>query len=717
MNTIDEKRLKKSADYLRYLALEAIERAKSGHPGLPLGCAELGILIYRHILRYNAQDPHWANRDRFLLSAGHGSMFLYSLLHFAGYPITLKDIGQFRQLHSKTPGHPEFDQELGVEITAGPLGQGIAAATGCAIQGKMLAQRFNRPNFPLFDYSVFTLAGDGCMMEGISYEAASLAGHLGLDNLIAIYDSNSITIDGRTDITFTENVAERFRALGWHTDASPISQPQLTLDKLIHLKSLKGKPKLLIVTTTIGEGLNKKKDSSASHGAPAGLDEFSYFIQHSPDILSLFQSQYGQNATADAAQLKEILSRRLKSQDPILPLPDALDYVRENQQYNLPQHQSWQNMLAAYRQTFPEPAALLDSFREFSLPKDFRQLLLEYKEEKGDATRNVAGRVLNLCADNLPQLIGGTADLVGSTNGRIKNSGYIARDDFSQRNIAFGVREHAMTAIGNGLALDRGFIPFTSTFFTFFDYMKPAVRLAALMKLRHLFLFTHDSIYVGEDGPTHQPVEHLNSLRLLPGCHTFRTANDAETAFAFLYFLEKAEGPVALVASRQKLADNLFNSPPHLNREDLYAQFLNGGYRFYQTRENDNPDIILAASGSEVDAAMQTASLLEQQDNKNVRVISIPCLELLAETDAEYRQHLFAGFTPPVYLIEAASHRGVSMFYHPGIQLIDLHSFGVSAAGEITAEYFGFTAKTIRERILRDSIDGKHPLPHPLLKK
>lgn len=697
MSKIDPVNIKKSSDYLRYLALECIQQANSGHPGLPLGCAEIGTMLYRYILKFNPEAPQWANRDRFVLSAGHGSMLLYPLLYSAGYPITLEDMGQFRQLHGKTPGHPEYELKDGIETTTGPLGQGFANAVGMAIEGKMLAQRFNEKDFNLFDYNVYVLMGDGCNMEGISYEAGSMAGHLGLDNLIAIYDSNRITIDGETNITFTEDVAGRYRALGWDVIKANISGLQDVFDKLQGLKELKGKPKMLILTTTIGEGLSEnKKGKSGIHGAPAGADEIAFFIQNST-ARALFEEKYGKDAVADTARLKEIVGQRVSEREPLLPLESHLEFMRADAAQRREATDAWEKLLGAYRTAFPEKYKEYNQFAGYKLPEALDKALLNYSEDKADATRGISGRVLNLCAAELPQIVGGCADLVGSTKAAVKGSDYVKAGDFSGRNIAFGVREHAMGAIGNGLALNQQFIPFTSTFFTFFDYMKPAVRLSALMKLNHLYIFSHDSIYVGEDGPTHQPIEHLNSLRLLPGMRTFRPANDVETAFAYLYFLRSMNGPIALVTSRQKVAHGLLDES--MDREALYENFAKGAYILYETETDTEPELILCASGSEVSLALEAGKLVEEREDKRVRVISIPCPELLDDTDIFYREELFNDHKTPLVVIEAASHRGVHLFYGPKTVLIDIQSFGESAPGGQVGEYFGFTAEAVCKRI------------------
>jgi len=699
MSFINQAKLKKSADYLRYLALECIEQAHSGHPGLPLGCADLGILLYRYVLRFNPKNPRWANRDRFILSAGHGSMFLYPLLYSAGYDISLDDMGNFRQLGSKTPGHPEYELDYGVETTTGPLGQGFADAVGIAIEGKMMAQTFNEKGFNLFDYTVYTLMGDGCNMEGISYEASSMAGHLGLDNLIAIYDSNNITIDGSTDITFTEDVAKRYEALGWVVDFGDSSDMETVFNKLQNLKELKGKPKLLILTTTIGEGLDKKRGSHSIHGAPAGIDEIAYFIQNS-SIKELFEEKYGEKSINDIDKLKEVVSERIKNREPLLNFSEHLEFMKEGANHSKTVYDEWLKLLENYKKSFPEKHEILSSYLSFKLSDSLYNELLNYSESKPDASRNISGRILNLCAEKIPQIVGGSADLVGSTKATVKSSAYIRRDDFSGRNIAFGVREHSMTAIGNGLALNKVLIPFTSTFLTFFDYMKPAVRLAAMMRLNHLFVFTHDSIYVGEDGPTHQPIEHLNSLRLLPNLYTFRPANDVETAFSYLYFFKHMNGPAALILTRQKLGEEMMGViPGGGTREELYKNFEKGGYIFYETDNTREPELILCGSGSEVSLALSTAKLVEERDKKRVRVISIPCLELLNKADIPYKETLFNHHKKPLVFIEAASHRGVNFLYGKQVILIDIESFGLSAPGNRLGEHFGLTPEAIYKQI------------------
>jgi transketolase len=697
MKDNDITQLKQSADYIRYLSLEAIERANSGHPGLPLGCADLGVLLYRYFLKFNPEQPTWANRDRFILSAGHGSMLLYSLLHSVGYNITLEDLENFRQLGSKTAGHPEYDLQDGIETTTGPLGQGFTNAVGCAIEGKMMAQRFNTKDATLFDYTVYTLMGDGCNMEGISYEAGSMAGHLGLDNLIAIYDSNNISIDGEMGITFTENVGKRYKALGWHVEYANSSDIKYVFDKLQKLKTVKGKPKLLILKTIIGQGLEKKINTNGIHGAPAGAEEIAYFIQNSA-IGHLFEDKYGKDIVNDKEKLMDTIKQRLENKDPMLAFSAHTDYMKEGVKENKEQYNSWAATLESYKTNKSEKFDELNTYLDFKLPDTLRDKLLNYTLEKGAATRAVSGKVLNICAEELKQIVGGCADLVGSTKATVNSSQYITKNDFSGRNIAFGVREHAMGAIGNGLTLNKSMIAFTSTFFTFFDYMKPAVRLSALMQLRHLFVFTHDSIYVGEDGPTHQPIEHLNAMRLIPGIYAFRPGNDVETAFSYLYFLDKLRGPAAIIATRQGIPTEMFNMPNNKSRTDLYNDFCKGGYVFYQTDKDSKPDIILAGSGSELSLAMDTARMLEEKDQKNVRVVSIPCMELLNEADQRYKDELFLAEVK-VVMIEAGSYRGVNLFFDKNVTLVNIDTFGVSAPGKAAAKHFGFTAEAVYQKI------------------
>ena len=698
MPEINTKNVRRTADYVRYLTLIAIEKAQSGHPGLPLGCADLGVVLYRYFLRHCPERPDWADRDRFVLSAGHGSMLLYSLLYLSEFSLTLEDLRRFRQWESHTPGHPELCVARGIETTTGPLGQGFANAVGMALAAKWRAQRYNRPGFELFANRVFCLVGDGCLMEGISYEAASLAGHLGLDNLVTIYDANHISIDGHTDITFTEDVAARFQAQGWVVAHARGDDPDGFAGALSSLLQASGKPKLLITKTVIGEGLHKKRDTSAVHGAPAGIDEIAWFLRHS-SMQDVVAEAAGLNLDTDPGGLEAWLNDQVKPETPLLAHPQAAAFMQEALAQQQQAFDEWQALWRRYQKKFPEAALELERAQQAGLPADLEDALAAYDEERPDATRNVSGRVLNLCAAHIPFVVGGSADLGGSTKGAVKDSPLIRKEDFCGRNIAYGVREHAMGAINNGLALDGTLIPFSATFFSFFDYMKPAVRLAALMKLRHLFLFSHDSIYLGEDGPTHQPVEHLNSLRLIPEITTFRPANARETAWAFRYFLQLATGPVAIVTTRQKIAAEGL----HADSGPDWEHFQYGAYEFLSTGQKKQPDAVILASGSELGAAAAAARELASNDGFTVRVISVPSLELFSLAPRDYRHHLLADFRSPLFMVEAASYRGVDVLVHPDIHLIDIQQFGKSAPGAELGEKFGFSAgavgRTIRAKL------------------
>ena len=692
MLSIDRNQVHKTADYVRYLSLMAIEKANSGHPGLPLGCADMGVVLYRYLLRMR---PDWPNRDRFVLSAGHGSILLYSLLALSGYKLTLEDLDQFRQWNSQTPGHPELNVANGIETTTGPLGQGFANAVGMAINAKWKAQRYNQKQFPLFDYRVIVLTGDGCNMEGVSYEAASLAGHLGLDNLVAIYDSNVISIDGSTGITFSEDVAARYRSQGWDVMSCNGLDPENFYSTFQKLNAMKGKPKLLIASTIIGSGLNTKRGSSQIHGAPAGVEEIAYFLRNST-MKPFVEKMFGARITSESGKLEEILKRHIDQRLPLWTYSEAFDFMREDHDAQHHRVEEWEKLFIKYHNSHPELAPEIHSILSGKISPDLNRILLEYREEKPDATRNISGRLLNLCAKHIPNLVGGSADLAGSTKAHISGSEYMTRDDFSGNNIAYGIREHAMGSVGNGLCLDGTMIPFSATFFTFMDYMKPPLRMAALMKLSHLFLFSHDSFFLGEDGPTHQPVEHLNSLRLIPGLTTFRPANAQETALAFAYFFFLGGGPVAIVTTRQKVASAAMQGNQELNME-IFSQ---GAYRFYRSSDKkQDPDLIIVASGSELGPATMAAITLERENNKNVQVISVPSLDLFRKAPKELRNDLLGDFRYPTFLIEAASHRGMSVFYHPAIRLIDIEEFGHSAPGPELGDHLGFSTEKILQTI------------------
>ncbi|MGL1892979.1 MAG: transketolase [Spirochaetaceae bacterium] len=681
---LNPENIKKLGDYLRYLSTMGIQRANSGHPGLPLGCADIAISLYGNIMKGTSSNPEWMNRDRFILSAGHGSMLVYALNYIFGYDFSIGDLANFRQLNSKTAGHPEYEHELGIETTTGPLGQGFANAVGVAIEAKMMAARFNTMDFTLFNYKTYVLMGDGCTMEGMTNEAASIAGSLGLDNLIAIYDDNSVTIDESSMDLFREDVKARYEALGWEVLESPIGTDLKDLnDKLDTLRdSNSGKPKLLIVKTKIGEGLDTLKGRHKAHGAPVGVKEIAYLVENS-DLKNIAR-------TNNQVEAQELLEKQLLTGD-FFNMSNFKDIIADVLETRESYNDEWEALLIGYKIKHPDKYANLLKHKTNGITKELRDELLNYVGE-ADATRNTSADVLQIVAKFTDKIIGGCADLVASTKATIKGADYITRSDFSGRNIAFGVREAAMGGIGNGLALSRDFIPFTSTFFTFIDYMKPAVRLASLMKINHLFIFTHDSIYVGEDGPTHEPIEHLGATRLIPGLYTYRPANDMEMGFAYLEFME-TEGPAVILGTRQVLNEKLFGLIA--DREKAYESFKKGAYVLFDT--NGKADVTLAGSGSEVSTLLEAKDILEAK-GKKVRLVSIPCLEKFEEQGRGYALEILGD--APIYFMETASHRGNKVFYNDNILVRDITTFGCSGNYKDVAKHFGFVGDAAAKEIL-----------------
>ncbi|MGL1892512.1 MAG: transketolase [Spirochaetaceae bacterium] len=682
---LDINRAKNLGDYLRYLATMGIQRANSGHPGLPLGCADIGVLLYGNIMNATSSRPDWLNRDRFILSAGHGSMLVYALNYIFGYGFSISDLANFRQIGSKTAGHPEYEVELGIETTTGPLGQGFSNAVGIATEAKMMAARFNTDDIKLFDYFTYVLMGDGCTMEGMTNEAASIAGSLGLDNLIAIYDDNSVTIDESSMDLFTENVQGRYEALGWKVLEAPVGTDLLDINnKLEVLKtSTSGKPKLLIVKTKIGEGLDTLKGSHKAHGAPVGVKEIAYLLQNTK-----LQSIAGTDTVIEA---QELIEKQLLTGD-LFNISNFKDDLGDVLDSGIKKYKEWTIKFQDYKGKYPKKYKEFLEYKFTGATTELKKELLNYSS-KQDATRNTSADILNIVAKHTPKLIGGCADLVASTKATIKGAKYVTRKDFSGRNIAFGVREAAMGAIGNGLALSRDFIPFTSTFFTFIDYMKPAVRLASLMKLNHLFIFTHDSIYVGEDGPTHEPIEHLGATRLIPGLYTYRPANDMEMSFSYLEFME-TEGPAVILGTRQVLNEKLFNLPG--DRAEAYAKFKKGGYVMFDC--GGKADVTLAGTGSEVSTLLETKEILEAK-GKKVRLVSIPCLEKFQEQEKSYTTKVLGD--SPIYFMETASHRANKLFYSDNIFVRDIDTFGLSGNFKDVAKHFGFECNKAAAEVLK----------------
>jgi transketolase len=661
MDDESKKNLGKVANTIRQLSIDGVQKANSGHPGLPLGCAEIGAYLYGSLLKHNPKNSKWINRDRFILSAGHGSMFLYSCLHLSGFDLSLEELKNFRQLHSLTPGHPEYRETDGVETTTGPLGQGIATAAGQALGLKLLAARFNTPEHTIIDSKVYTLVGDGCMMEGISSEASSLAGHLGLDNLVVIYDSNRISLDGPLQESMSEDVSARYRAYGWkvyEVDGHNLDELHQALSEA---RTQQTGPVLVVARTIIGKGSPNKGGTHKVHGAPLGPEE--------------------------VAATKEALG--LPQEDFYIPQAVQDFFVRKLERDSETE--------AAWRKRFDAwAAANPDLYQEFEwmanrrLPTDLQDQLkaLEIKSPVGG--RNASNACLQLLASVLPQLYGGSADLSCSDLTFLDGLGAVSPEDFSGRNIKYGVREFAMAAMASGLAQTDLITPFIGTFFTFSDYMRNAIRLAALMKVQVIYQFTHDSVFLGEDGPTHQPVEQLASLRAMPGLHVIRPGGNNEVKGAWLAALHY-QGPTAIVLSRQGVTTYEGTDVP------LSEGVGRGAYII--KKEKGTPDFTFFVTGSELPLAFDTATELEKH-GKDVRIVSMPCWELFENQDDAYRQSVVGGDLGKRVAIEA----GVDFGWHRYVGIdgvtITQDTFGASAPASELAKEFGFTPESILERIL-----------------
>lgn len=648
-----------AANTLRMLAVDSIEKANSGHPGMPLGAADLAFVLWHDFLQFDPKDPEWPNRDRFILSAGHGSMLLYGLLHLFGYDLSLDDLKSFRQWASRTPGHPEFGHTPGVEVTTGPLGQGLAMGVGMALASRMAGARFNTPEQPLIDHRVYVLASDGDLMEGISHEAASLAGHLRLDNLVCLYDDNRITIDGKTDISCTDDVLGRFKSYGWHVQQVDGHDP-VAVSKSIRKALKSGRPSLISAITHIGHGSPNKQDSPACHGSPLGPDE--------------------------AAAVRRALSW---PEDPF-HVPDEVRSICRNKAKGLRRaHTKWQKSFEAWRTFNQEKASLWDLMLARKAPEDIMQRLSQALSPETAATRSLSGRALQVIAECVPSLVCGSADLEGSTNSAIKGGGHVAAGDFSGRNIHYGIREHAMAAAMNGLARYGFFIPAGSTFLVFSDYCRPAVRLSALMKQQVVYVFTHDSVFLGEDGPTHQPVEHVSSLRLIPNLQVIRPADAIETAAAWSMALQKRDGPTALVLSRQKLP--AIEHDPSFTPGDVSR----GGY--VARRFGEKAQVAIFASGSELWLAIAAGELLFK-DDIHTQIVSVPCLEAFLAQPPEYRNSVTQMLPARVALEAGRGALWYQLFGGRGL-VIGIESYGASAPDSVLAEKLGFTPTQVADRI------------------
>lgn len=648
--------LRLCADTIRCLSIDAIQKAESGHPGMPMGMADAAVVLWTEFLQWSAQDPHWPGRDRFVLSAGHGSMLLYSLLHLSGFGVSMADLQQFRQLHSKTPGHPEVGETPGVETTTGPLGAGFSNGVGMALAALMESAQFDAPHLAT---RVFGIVSDGDLMEGISHEAASLAGHLKLSNLVYLYDDNGITIEGHTDLAFTEDTQKRFESYGWFVqrcDGHDMDQVRRALAAAI---AEPARPSLICCKTTIGKGSPNKADTHDVHGAPLGAEEIALTKKAlGMPLEPFFVDARAKAVFAAAAQRNEDLRRR------------------------------WNERHDTFARANPERARTWQAFRQRELPAN---LLSELIRAAGDAasvaTRVLSGNVIQRAAELVPSLVGGSADLDPSTKTRIKKSPSFTASERKGRNLHFGIREHGMGGILNGMALHGGFLPMGSTFLVFADYMRPAIRLAALMKQPVTFVFTHDSLMVGEDGPTHEPVEHLASLRLIPNVHVFRPADAIETAASWTHALSRRDGPVCLSLTRQNL--------PMLARDSGFApeHVLRGGYVL---REAANARATLVATGAEVSLALDAATALAK-DGIAVRVVSMPCCELFLQQDAARRAAVLG--TAPVFALEMGRPEIWCQFTGRLDRVIGQASFGASAPYKKLAEHFGFTADKVAARV------------------
>ncbi len=644
---------------IRTLCMDAVQKANSGHPGAPMGLAPAGYVLWTRFLKHNPADPHWLDRDRFILSGGHASTLLYSLLHLTGYDLTLDDLKEFRQWGGKTPGHPEYRQTPGVETTTGPLGQGIANAVGMAMAERHLAARFNREGHEIVDHHTYVMCGDGDLMEGISSEAVSLAGHLGLSRLICLYDDNRISIEGGTDLTFTEDVAQRFASCGWHVVKVADGNEPDAIDRAIReAKAETGRPSILMLRTHIAYGSPNLQGSCDAHGAPLGVDE----VRLTKEALCCEPGDFC--------------------------VPDlSLAVFRKSVEAGREAQGAWEARFKAYREAHPGLAKEWDSAMKGSLPEGWEADIPDFGEAGSSmATRVASGKVLNGLAGRIPTLIGGSADLAPSNKTLITGSHDFQKGAYDGRNIRFGVREHAMAGILSGMALHNGTRPYGGTFLVFADYMRPAIRLAALMKLPVIYVFTHDSLAVGEDGPTHQPVEHLASLRMIHGLTVIRPADAAETAEAWKVAMESTSGPVALLFSRQNL--------PILDRTRFAPaeRLRNGAYILRDT--DGEPDIILIATGSEVHITLDAAAQLRER-GVAARVVSMPCWELFEKMPAAYRESVLPASVPARLSVEAGIPMGWSAYVGPGGESIGITGFGVSAPGKLVMERMGFTSENV----------------------
>jgi transketolase len=648
---------------VRVLSADAVQKANSGHPGTPMGLAAAGDVLWTKVMNYNPNDPNWPNRDRFVLSAGHACMLQYCYLYLTGYDVTLDDLKNFRQLHSRTAGHPEYGLLPGIEVTTGPLGQGFANGVGMAIGQQYLASRYNKPGFDLFDYKIYAICSDGDIMEGVSAEAASLAGHLKLGNLIYLYDDNKITIEGDTSLTFNEDVAERFQAYGWHVQSiADGNDTEAIHAAIINAQNENNRPSLIKIRTHIGFGSPNKVDTAGAHGSPLGKDE-----------VRLVKENFG-----------------FDPDQSFVVADDVLDFYRKKGNAGVKKQEDWQALFAKYKQKYAAEAAEYELLKDGNLPEGWKDDLPVFKPDaKGLATRKASGKALNAIAPKLPLLLGGSADLSPSTDTELDTYESFSDENHGGRNFHFGIREHAMGSVLNGMALTKGLIPFGATFLIFSDYMRPPVRLAAIMKIKPVFIYTHDSIGLGEDGTTHQPIEQLIGLRSVPNLTVIRPADPNETVQAWRTIIEHKDGPVALILTRQNV--------PIIDQEK-YAKADNVDKGAYILSDSDGePQVILMASGSEVHLVLQAQEKLKEQ-SINARIVSFPSWELFDAQSAEYKEKVLPKKVRARLAVEAGSPIGWCTYVTDDGDVLGINKFGESAPGEEVMAEFGFTVENVVAR-------------------
>lgn len=647
-----------SVQTIRFLSAEAVQQAKSGHPGMPLGIAPAAYTLWAKHMNFNSANPRWQNRDRFVLSAGHGSALLYSMLHLFGYDMSLEEVKNFRQWGSKTPGHPEYNLDLGIEATTGPLGQGIANAVGMAIAEKYMANHFNRDGLDIVDYKIYTICGDGCLQEGISGEASSLAGHLGLNNLIVIYDDNNITIDGETSLSFTEDVAKRYESYDWNViviggDGNDMAAFEAALEEA---KAEKDRPTIIKIKTEIGFGSPNKQGTSGAHGAPLGDDEITLMKTNAG-----WDTEKSFNVPAEVSEhMKKVIAQRAEAET------------------------AWNKTFADYTKAYPELAAEFEAATAGKLGIDIDRLLPTFEAGSGIATRKASGDVLNALMPKLPFIMGGSADLTPSNNTLFIGATDFQKDARDGRYIRYGIREHAMGAIMNGISVSS-MRAYAGTFLVFSDYMRPAIRMAALSGYTSIFVFTHDSIGVGEDGPTHQPVEHAAALRSIPKLLVFRPADANETAQTWKFALEYKDGPITMFLTRQNL--------PVID-QDKYGSAKNVTKGAYVLVKADNPDVLLLATGSEVSLAVEAAEKLAAENIK-AQVVSMPCWKLFEAQDQAYKDSVIPPTVKARVGVEAALEFGWHKWIGDNGVFVGMTSYGASAPAALCFEKFGITTENV----------------------